>query len=232
MSPLKIFTFGARYVTWEIAPGLLVDGSIVDVWGRRDHVSWSMPGSGAPCTSTSRPGRWRSFPYLADLEGDDAKTLWSYLCWEWDRNNNVSANPGRKLIRFNFFMLQADVLPNMGFSSTRKRLIHSHECVKDDNDVTDSATTVHSKQNPTLSDIGMNNTFSTAESIVSDFNSSAQEDNDMNRGKTIDGINGNGNGNDFVDNNHNRNNDNDKELTSTKDDRTQIISDSGNKDEL
>ena len=27
-------------------------------------------------------------------------------------------------------MLQADVLPNMGFSATRKRLIHSYECVK------------------------------------------------------------------------------------------------------
>ena len=26
-------------------------------------------------------------------------------------------------------MLQADVLPNMGFSATRKRLIHSHDCL-------------------------------------------------------------------------------------------------------
>mmetsp|Transcript_2546 Transcript_2546/g.2959 ORF Transcript_2546/g.2959 Transcript_2546/m.2959 type:complete len:100 (+) Transcript_2546:854-1153(+) len=48
-----------------------------------------MPGSGAPCTSTARPGRWRSFPYLADLEGDDAEALWGYLCREWDRENNV-----------------------------------------------------------------------------------------------------------------------------------------------
>jgi hypothetical protein len=38
--------------------------------------------------------------------------------------------PGRSLIKFNFFMLQADVLPNMGFSATRKRLIHAFECVK------------------------------------------------------------------------------------------------------
>jgi len=28
-------------------------------------------------------------------------------------------------------MLQADVLPNTGFSSTRKRLVHSYECVKE-----------------------------------------------------------------------------------------------------
>ncbi len=93
-------------------------------------MNWKMPGSGAPCTSTSRPGRWRSFPYLADLEEEEATVLWDYLCREWDAGNNVeNGNPGRKLLRFNFFMLQADVLPNMGFSSTRKRLVRSHECV-------------------------------------------------------------------------------------------------------
>ena len=118
----------SRYVTWEIAPGLLEDGSVVDVWGRRDHVDWTMPGTGAPSTSTSRPGRWRSFPYLAELEGEDAEALWGYLCKQWDRENNAEQNPGRKLVKFNFFMLQADVLPNMGFSSTSKRLVYSHEC--------------------------------------------------------------------------------------------------------
>ena len=118
-----------RYVTWEIAPGRLADGSVVDVWGRTDEVNWSMPGSGAPCTSTSRPGRWRSFPYLAELEGEDGEVLWSYLCKQWDSENDVDRNPGRKLLRYNFFMLQSDVLPNMGFSPTRKRLVHSYECV-------------------------------------------------------------------------------------------------------
>ena len=128
-----------RYVTWEIAPGLLVDGSIVDVWGRKDVVNWNMPGAGAPCTSTSRPGRWRSFPYLAEFDGEDAEVLWGYLCTQWNTENNVSdesgENAGRKLVKFNFFMLQADVLPNMAFSSTRKRLIYSHDCIKGyDND--------------------------------------------------------------------------------------------------
>jgi len=65
------------------------------------------------------------------LDGEEAEALWGYLCNEWDRENNVSEdnNQGRKLLRYNFFMLQADVLPNMGFSSTRKRLVYSHECV-------------------------------------------------------------------------------------------------------
>ena len=125
----NVFIGAEEYVTWEIAPGRLQDGSVVDVWGRTDVVNWSMPGSGAPCTSTSRPGRWRSFPYLAELEGEEGEALWSYLCRQWDRENDVEHNPGRKLLRYNFFMLQADVLPNMAFSATRKRLVHSYECV-------------------------------------------------------------------------------------------------------
>jgi hypothetical protein len=125
----NVFVGAEEYVTWEIAPGLLEDDSVVDVWGRRDEVNWNLPGGGAPCTATARPGRWRSFPYLAGLEGEDADALWRYLCNEWDRENHVDVFPGRKLLRYNFFMLQADVLPNMGFSATRKRLVHSYECV-------------------------------------------------------------------------------------------------------
>lgn len=34
---------------------------------------------------------------------------------------------------FTVFMLQADVLPNMGFSATRKRLVHSHDCLSTSN---------------------------------------------------------------------------------------------------
>ena len=116
-----------RYVTWEIAPGRLQDDSIVDVWGKKDTLSWDMPVSGTPCTSTARHGRWRSFPYLAELDGEDGFVLWEYLCTEWNNSKENEAS-GRKLLRYNFFMLQADVLPNMGFSATRKRLIHSHEC--------------------------------------------------------------------------------------------------------
>jgi hypothetical protein len=145
-SHCRTFTSPIQYVTWEIAPGRLRDGSVVDVWGRSDEVNWMMPGSGAPCTSTSRPGRWRSFPYLAELEGEDAEALWGYLCKQWDQENNVESNPGRQLLRYNFFMLQADVLPNMAFSSTRKRLVHSYECVKEDADTQEGAEEIKTKQ--------------------------------------------------------------------------------------
>jgi hypothetical protein len=124
----QIYVF--RYVTWEIAPGRLADGSIVDVWGRSNTVDWRLPGSGAPCTSTARPGRWRSFPYLAGIEGEEGDVLWRYLCDEWNREHDVSHHPETELQEFNFFMLQADVLPNMGFSTTRKRLIKSFQCVE------------------------------------------------------------------------------------------------------
>lgn len=117
-----------EYVTWEIAPGRLQDGSIVDIWAKKEDISWDMPISGAPCTSTSRTGRWRSFPYLAGLSGEDGEKLWGYLCHDWNNDIQNKNNEGRQLLRYNFFMLQADVLPNMGFSSTKKRLIHSHEC--------------------------------------------------------------------------------------------------------
>ena len=124
----NVFVGAEEYVTWEIAPGLLRDGSIVDIWRRSPEVDWSLPGGGAPCTSTARPGRWRSFPYLAGLDGEDADALWGYLCQEWNRENSFAESPGRELVKFNFFMLQADVLPNMGFSATRKRLIMTYVC--------------------------------------------------------------------------------------------------------
>jgi hypothetical protein len=134
----NVFISSEEYVTWEIAPGRLVDGSIVDVWGRSTEVNWDMPGAGAPCTSTSRPGRWRSFPYLAEIQGEEGQVLWQYLCDEWDREHGADLDPSKKLMRFNFFMLQSDVLPNMGFSPTRKRLIHQHSCVGEDVEGTDA----------------------------------------------------------------------------------------------
>ena len=106
-----------------------MDGSVVDIWSKSDTVHWTMPGTGAPCTSTARPGRWRSFPYLAELTGEDAVVLWRYLCDEWDRENDADQFPGRRLVKYNFFMLQADVLPDMMFSATRKRHIISFDCI-------------------------------------------------------------------------------------------------------
>ena len=148
----NVFTGAEEYVSWEIAPGLLQDGSVVDVWGKRNDVSWKLPGGGAPCTATSRPGRWRSFPYLAGLEGEDGDALWSYLCREWDRENQVDLFPGRKLVRYNFFMLQADVLPEMAFSATRKRHIITYECVPSDDDSLLHATAVDADDEHVLGD--------------------------------------------------------------------------------
>ena len=45
-----------RYVTWEIAPGRLLNRFIVDVWSKSDAVLWDMPGTGAPCRSNARAG--------------------------------------------------------------------------------------------------------------------------------------------------------------------------------
>jgi hypothetical protein len=113
----------------------LLDGSIVDVWSKSNAVLWEIPGAGAPCMSTTRAGQWRLFLYLAELDGKDGDTLWSYLCQQWDNEENVDVpgKGGRRLLRYNFFMLQADVLPDMGFLATRKRLVHSYDCLLDSN---------------------------------------------------------------------------------------------------
>eukprot|EP00587_Corethron_hystrix_P010700 CAMPEP_0113320746 /NCGR_PEP_ID=MMETSP0010_2-20120614/14460_1 /TAXON_ID=216773 ORGANISM="Corethron hystrix, Strain 308" /NCGR_SAMPLE_ID=MMETSP0010_2 /ASSEMBLY_ACC=CAM_ASM_000155 /LENGTH=213 /DNA_ID=CAMNT_0000178647 /DNA_START=735 /DNA_END=1376 /DNA_ORIENTATION=- /assembly_acc=CAM_ASM_000155 len=129
----NVFVGAEEYVTWEIAPGRLNDGTVIDIWSKKS-VTWDMPVTGSPSTSTARGGRWRSFPYLAGLDGEDGEALWNYLCWEWNTENR---NPLKKLVRFNFFMLQADVLPNMQFSPTRKRLIHSQECTPDVGNITE-----------------------------------------------------------------------------------------------
>lgn len=59
----NVFVGAEEYVTWEIAPGQLRDGSIVDVWGRRDEVLWDLPGGGAPCKSTCGFFVVLSFPF-------------------------------------------------------------------------------------------------------------------------------------------------------------------------
>ena len=125
----NVFVGAEEYVTWEIAPGLLADGSYMDIWKDSTVIDWNLPTvqtGGAPSTATSRPGRWRSFPYLADfaIDSDDYHALWGYLCKEWDRKHTSD----HRLVKYNFFMLQADVLPNMQFSATRKRLIVSYDC--------------------------------------------------------------------------------------------------------
>lgn len=62
------------------------------------------------------------------MNAAESIALWGYLCREWNRENKVDSHPEKELVRFNFFMLQADVLPEMGFSPTRKRKIKFYEC--------------------------------------------------------------------------------------------------------
>ena len=59
---------------------VLSDNSVVDVWGKGD-VSYELPGAGAASTSTPRRGRWRSFPYLKEMDSEfEKRALWNYLC--------------------------------------------------------------------------------------------------------------------------------------------------------
>jgi hypothetical protein len=155
------FTGSDEYVTWEVAPGRLAGGRVVDLWHFEETLNWEMPqpesglvqgawgdlvlgtlsfgGStgtfprallglhAAGASRARRSGRWRSFPYLASDEPSFATGLWDFLCREWNDDMRHSRGDD-KLLRFNFFMLSADILPNLQYGETRKRLIISHEC--------------------------------------------------------------------------------------------------------
>jgi hypothetical protein len=60
-----------------------------------------MPSDGAPCTSTARAGRWRSFLYLAELGSEDGDASWSSLCRQSDdeENVNVPRNGGSSAVQ-------------------------------------------------------------------------------------------------------------------------------------
>lgn len=100
----NVFTGAEPYVVWEVAPARLDDGSIVDVWRGTDHVSWEVPRGVAP---SSRGGRWRSWPYLAERTPEAEDAFWGALCNEWEARDAS----GRRVVSFVFYLLQADVVP-------------------------------------------------------------------------------------------------------------------------
>ena len=65
-------------------------------------MSWAVPRGTAP---SSRGGRWRSWPYLAQREPEAEMAFWGALCDEWE------ARDGRPVHSFVFYLLQADVVP-------------------------------------------------------------------------------------------------------------------------
>lgn len=60
------------------------------------------------------------------LDAQFHRRVWTYLCTEW----NTRQPPSARVLRYSFFMLQADIEPGLSYSAVRKRLIHSHECLQ------------------------------------------------------------------------------------------------------
>ncbi len=109
----NVFTSSERYVTWELAIAKMDDGRTVNLWsdclsGGDCTVSFDLPPPHPYISKSKRRGRYRSFPYLSGAN-------WDSLC-----------EPG--VVSFEFYMLAADTLPDMGYGETRKRLINSHLC--------------------------------------------------------------------------------------------------------
>ena len=119
----------------------------VDVWSLYSYsnsvesVSWSMSTSTASerrasRTSTFHIEHWRPFLYLSNIQTEeDSNALWSYLCYKCNMLlypiTKNGTNP-KELLPYKFYMLQADVVPNLAFSPTRKRLIQSYHCKRKD----------------------------------------------------------------------------------------------------
>ena len=133
----NVFTGAEPYVVWEVAPARLDDGSVVDLWRGTASVSWEVPRGAAP---SSRGGRWRSWPYLAERTAEADTAFWGTLCDEWEARDPL----GRHVVQFVFYLLQADVIPaghgqheeeahrwigyEPQYGSVRKRRIRQFSC--------------------------------------------------------------------------------------------------------
>ena len=111
-------------------PGEREDGTVVDLWScsgkgtECPSVNWSVPG---PAMSTGRRlGRWRSFPYLLRTAENEPFVNWRWFCEH--HNSGVSPGDPGRLVRFKFWTLAAETLPDMGYGETRKRMVEEVEC--------------------------------------------------------------------------------------------------------
>ena len=123
----NVFGPAAPHVTWEIAPGRLADGSVVEVWRAAEQISWSVPAAG----ETLWHGRYRMFPFLGhDAAGEDeaAERFWEAVCREWDGRQPEAEQQARRLLRFKFFMLRAPLLRGGKFGAVGKTLVRAHTC--------------------------------------------------------------------------------------------------------
>lgn len=123
----NVFGPAEPFVTWEIAPGKLGDGSVREVWRGSDAVSWAPPEPGGGGGALWH-GRYRMFPLLgaaAQDEGEAGARFWEAVCREWDRRQGDAA---RKLTRFKFFTLRAPLLPGGGYGPVSKSLVREHTC--------------------------------------------------------------------------------------------------------
>lgn len=119
----NVFGPAAPYITWEIAPGKLADGSVTDVWRASEVVSWSVPGP----RQALRHSRYRMVPFLSGRAkdgGDVGQRFWEAVCLEWNRRQPAT----RRLVRFKFFMLSAELLSEGREGKVGKALVRDHLC--------------------------------------------------------------------------------------------------------
>mmetsp|Transcript_61443 Transcript_61443/g.139082 ORF Transcript_61443/g.139082 Transcript_61443/m.139082 type:complete len:262 (+) Transcript_61443:721-1506(+) len=123
----NVFAGTDTEVVWEIMPGALKDGSVIDVWRSGENVSWSLPKHAA------RQGRWRSFPMVSASDGaseEELDSAYGYFCREWNEFGGPGSQDCSKLLtRFKAFMLRA---PLDDTAQVSKRLLREQNCPETD----------------------------------------------------------------------------------------------------
>ena len=124
---LQVFAGTDTEVVWEIMPGAIKDGSVIDVWRSGENVSWSLPKHAA------RQGRWRSFPMVSASDGaseEELDSAYGYFCREWNEFGGPGSQDCSKLLtRFKAFMLRA---PLDDTAQVSKRLLREQNCPETD----------------------------------------------------------------------------------------------------
>jgi len=108
---------------WFVIPGLLKDGTEVDVYKKGGPLDWQKPQN---VYGFYKNERWRKYmSILFDAQNQDQLMYFGkYLCYDW----NSRHAGGRQLAEFEIYYMQEMSLPNYETSVPQKRLLWKHYC--------------------------------------------------------------------------------------------------------
>ena len=119
--------FGDPYENdgWIVVPGLLADGSVVDLFRDGAQLTWEKP---LVVSETFKNYRWRK--YLLSIQNEPLKQFRAYylryLCRTW----NDAHEGGKRLASAEMVFIREKTLSNRTIAPPERMLKASHECLK------------------------------------------------------------------------------------------------------